>query len=359
MSLDRLVPALRGDLHEKLFSLVENLLNDPELPGKIENLISKAKSRTGNESELRVRDILTPEIIDLITDLPESYAPLILKEFKEKLTDGNVENLKNTLKSKAEALVNAELSHYSKLETLIKIVYPKLPNEIVEGLVERHYETIIQYIDDPELSEKLSQGLEEKLTKVLDSSAGDFLSGLLKLIPDEGGNRIIAFLQNIGKNRIVVDWLNNTVQSLEKKIWEIEFGSLLPWSSDQVVEKAVLQLSNLIKGNQFDSAVKGLLDAAMNKKIGKLCFLANESDIQNFCEIATHRWLFPMVTENVEKILEQLRVDKMAETQINNLNLDDLQSMITDVVNREFQTINMLGAILGGAIGFATEILAR
>jgi len=66
-----------------------------------------------------------------------------------------------------------------------------------------------------------------------------------------------------------------------------------------------------------------------------------------------------MVTENVEKILEQLRVDKMAETQINNLNLDDLQSMITDVVNREFQTINMLGAILGGAIGFATEILAR
>jgi uncharacterized membrane protein YheB (UPF0754 family) len=145
---------------------------------------------------------------------------------------------------------------------------------------------------------------------------------------------------------------------LENKIWQIKLGSLFPFSADQVVTKTISMIDKQIQSEQFDLIVNDIVDGAMKHKIGRLSFLINRDETLIFCGMATRQWLFPMVSDNRGKILEKLAVDKMAEEQINSLKLDDLEKMIKDVVSNEFKVINMLGGVLGGLIGFVTEILS-
>ena len=66
-----------------------------------------------------------------------------------------------------------------------------------------------------------------------------------------------------------------------------------------------------------------------------------------------------LVNENMQKIVSDLNIAGVIETQINNFSTVELETMILDVMNKELKAIVYLGALLGFLMGFRNIALIR
>lgn len=83
----------------------------------------------------------------------------------------------------------------------------------------------------------------------------------------------------------------------------------------------------------------------------------NLGKIEDFITAEMERQVYPMLDDMITEMQGNLPIRSLVEEQINALDVDSLEAMIERIARKEFRAIEIMGAILGFAVGLIQLLL--
>lgn len=110
-------------------------------------------------------------------------------------------------------------------------------------------------------------------------------------------------------------------------------------------------------GSPIAGTIKGFFQVFVGKhremRIGELLGMTGESKADFDAALTT--MLISTVDSRVPEILESIDIHDLVVSKINGLNIEEVESLLLQVIAKHLRWINIFGAVLGGLIGFIQD----
>ncbi len=217
--------------------------------------------------------------------------------------------------------------------------------KVAEALAERcrtffgqPIQTIVR-VEDEEKVEHFCCGLADRLVPLLqDRDIHVALSSMLKSNLEtyiDGGN--------ISVGQVLVEFIGRSGVDAGKA-WIKEEGTALLRSRETL--------------NTLDSMIETLVDALLNKPVGKLSNLL-PIDVREGIYRSIQAMSANMLAMEVPGLVDSLNIKRIVAEKVNSLDLLRLEKLLLSIMEEQFKYINLFGAILGFMIGCLNLIFAR
>ena len=181
---------------------------------------------------------------------------------------------------------------------------------------------------------------------------------------------VIGWVTNI----LAIKLMFRPINPIKIPILNIEILGLIPKRKNEiaanigeVVAKELLSIDDIIK-NAITEEDKVIFSQLVKNKIrnlvaGKMDFVPApfrimvQGPINNIIEEEVDEALKEMESEAVNHIKDKVDIKEMVEEKINELDLQELERIIINVAKKELKHIEVLGFILGAAIGIVQGLV--
>ena len=236
-------------------------------------------------------------------------------------------------KAVSENLMNREVLEKSLLsdEMLTKIgdaidefvTTQSANNETIEEFA-RHY---LPQEDIDAMRENATDGIVRMITsKLQDSKLGESIARMATQHVMEKTRKSVA-------GRFGADMLLQPIAQLVEGILAKHINEILHNNSQQMVENLVAEESTKLTGMTMRSLMTGHDEQVKQAKNG----------ILNAYRV--------IITEHLPRILQDIDISTIIEQRINDMDMDEAETIILDVMKKELRAIVWLGALLGSIMG--------
>ncbi len=181
---------------------------------------------------------------------------------------------------------------------------------------------------------------------------------------------VIGWVTNI----LAIKLMFRPINPIKIPLINLEIIGLIPKRKNEiaqnigeVVAKELLSIDDIIK-NAITEEDKVIFSQLVKNKIrnlvaGKMDFVPApfrimvQGPIDNIIEEEVDGALKEMESEAVSHIKDKVNIEKIVEEKINELDLQELERIIINVAKKELKHIEVLGFILGAAIGIVQGLV--
>ncbi len=344
-----LIPENKNNLAIKAGEQIEGKLIKPkELADEICNIIKN-----------RIQDVNTINKLKLwIKDL--------LEKNKDKIIEFGVLEIKKYLKEKTPELLSKK-----RVTKYIHHIINFVKKDDIKNIISKR---IVKTLQDrvPDLMELIRTELSKIIVDFFNSDdyEGDFdIFSMFKSIgkkvgrtvigPENISNLLIKFINWNSVEKIIYEKISeeNTQRIIEEEIISL-CDSLLNWinSKDGDIKfneflKKIHEKIETLFNKYFDKTINSLFDKVIHSE-------NFYNWIENFLQNSAKPKIEEIIdTEGKKLILQDLNISKKVKDTIENLDIKEVHGIIDDLAAQHLVAIQVLGFILGGAIGLLQLLL--
>lgn len=236
--------------------------------------------------------------------------------------------------------------------------------------------TISEHLMNKEVLEKtlLSEEMLEKITETIDNFAlkqseneESLREFLTKLISEDKLNSFLtntkSDLAGVLQNKLSDERLGNQIAEIAVKyaIEKVKNGMLGIIGADKflklIAKPTEMHLAKEINGilsKNSKELITGILNDESEKALSmRMCDIVvkNSTYIEKFKRYAINGYK-KIILEHLPRILETINISKIVEERINGMDIEEIESLIFQILKKEMNAIIYLGGVLGFLIGF-------
>lgn len=184
---------------------------------------------------------------------------------------------------------------------------------------------------------------------------------------------IIGWITNV----LAIKMLFRPAKAFRIPVLNISIQGLIPKrrneiskSIGEIVEKELISITDIMENflteenkSEAIDTIKAKIIASIDKKIPTLIPASIKKKIFEYIgeqiETDGKSVLNNVIHDFTEKTIEQTKISKMVEKKIDEFELDKIESIILEVSKKELKHIEVLGGVLGAAIGLLQGIIVQ
>ena len=212
------------------------------------------------------------------------------------------------------------------------------------------------------LSEEMEKSISDKIIYGLYNNDKNVRENLLSIVTQEKYDKGKLYLE-----QVICDKIKNAILSMDLgTIIANEEGDYVQgqvknplvkmFLNDSLITSFSFQIANKIETyvknsgeklilSKIDKEIENVENQSIQSILNK--FNIDESKLREMIEIIYKK----MISEGIEKILENFDIAKVVEEKINEMSIEELEKMILKIMKKELSAIVNLGGILGFLIG--------
>lgn len=315
-------------------------------------------------SERPLRDLLPPELVELLLSQLERELPPLVERFGGMLYDPD---FRARLIDKGKGAIDSFLDSLGGLAGLLSgfmdlnKIYDKIP-----AFLDKAGDEIAAWLKEEETQQKLTQLLRERVDNLLDRSPASFLekvsyekvSGMRRFVRDQA----LAALQSRRTLDAAMALAAKGYDQIKDRSFDNLLRSSLPDGSvDRGCAYLVEELLGRIRSVQARKSLESILQEQgdywlMRKELGLLSARL-PNDLRRELEVAICQLVEELLKREAPRLVETLNVQRMVEEKVNGLDLLQVEGLLMGIMKEQFKYINLFGGLLGFVIGLLNLLL--
>lgn len=352
-----------------VYTFIDNLIMDLLQGQAAENWLTAYLARRFDraaEEGMTLADHLPEPFIGFIISSIEQQSPRILKKLSAMLSEPAVRDriihaVRDGINHFLDSLgpVGAMARGFLDMETM--------EARIREYLVDKEDE-IIQWLQEPELQERLAEALVEQTERFLHMPLARFRARMddaqYRMVCRQIAVQILGVLRSRGVAETLSTLIRNTMEEKighgEQELADIA-ARLFPDQDGQRIHDFITsEVVALVRSRKvlrlLDRMVNTMVDSLVNRPVGVLHRLMPQgvrTGITDYIVLTANR----MLLKEVPGLVESLNIRRVVADKVNSLDLLQLERLLLSIMEEQFKYINLFGALLGFLIGLVNLLI--
>ena len=331
-------------------------------PGLEEWLASYLRQRLDEavEQEKTLRDILPDELVELLFTGLKNQTPGLMKRLASLIGEPGVRDriVAGILKGVEHFLLSL-----GPMAAMAKsFIDPKGLEERIRSYLEDHEEEIADWLQSPEVQERVAAILVKHADRFLHKPIGELLERVsaeqLDSICEEVGRQLLLSLRSPAVAMAFSELLGRSFEEMvdhgRKTLAEIG-GELFPNQQGKRLRKSferelLAMFRSPATGRVVGRMIDNMVDTLTRYKVGTLTSLLPakvRSSVTDYLVLLVNR----MLLQEVPGLVKSLHISKLVEDKVDSLDLLKLERLLLSIMEEQFKYINLFGALLGFIIG--------
>jgi uncharacterized membrane protein YheB (UPF0754 family) len=360
-----LSPERYQKLKRHLDTKVSGFFQSPRLAETLGHYVDH-KTEALFASERPLRELLPPELVDLLLTQLERELPPLVERFGGMLYDPD---FRERLATKGKAAIDSFLDSLGGLAGLLSgfmdlnKIYARIPD-----FLDKAGDEIARWLKEEKTQQQLATLLRERLDALLDKPLAGYLekvsyekvSGMRRFVRDQA---ILAL-----RSRRTAEAAFGLTESAIERLKDRSFDSLLRRSlPDGSLERLRAQLADrlleLLRSPQARGALETVLleqseDWLYRRPLGLLSARLPH-DLRKELETGLCQLVEDLLKKEAPRLVETLNVQRMVEEKVNGLDLLQVEGLLMGIMQEQFKYINLFGGLLGFLIGLLNLLLLK
>ncbi len=360
-----LTPARYQSLQQHLDDKLSSFFQSSRLAESVGHYVDH-KTEALFASERPLRELLPPELIELLLNQLEKELPPLVERFGGMLYDPD---FRERLVEKGKGAIDSFLDSLGGLAGLlsgfmdIDKIYTKIPE-----FLDKAGDEIAAWLKEEKTQMQLAAMLRERIDGLLDKSLAEYLeqvshdkvSGMRRFVREQA---IIA-VQSRSTTKAALGLTDTAIDRLKDRSFDSLLRSSLPEGSlDRVREQLADRLLELLRSPEARTALERVLleqseEWLYHKPLGLLSARL-PTDLRKELESALCQLVEELIKKEAPRLVETLNVQRMVEEKVNGLDLLQVEGLLMGIMKEQFKYINLFGGLLGFMIGLLNLLLLR
>lgn len=360
-----LSPARQQELHQHLEKKLSVFLQSPQLAEALGHYVDhKTEQLFANQKPLR--ELLPPELIELLLNQLEKEIPPLVEHFGSLLYDPG---FRERLILKGKAAIDAFLDSLGGLAGLLSgfmdlnKIYAKIPE-----FLDKAGDEVAAWLKEDRTQQQLAKLLRERVENLLARSPASYLEKLslekANAVRRFGREQAIAMLQSKRTSEAVLGLMETAIEKLKGQSLQQLLNAGLPAGTQQQSREQLLDsLLRQLRGTRSREVVDAVLAEQAHlwlfqKNLGLLSARL-PNDLRQELEAGICQMVEDLLKKEAPRLVETLNVRHMVEEKVNGLDLLQVEGLLMGIMQEQFKYVNLFGALLGFLIGALNLLLLR
>ncbi len=251
-------------------------------------------------------------------------------------------------------LISGKVASLFPFEMMMADLMNDLNKESLVGIVENHYETISAFVVEQLQLEGVKTKIGALIMQIVSEKVGPL--GAMFINPEEMSEAIVTYVEDVlAQEETKVGLIATGAKAIDQvslqKVSDIiameDYISLVEVVSSVMAEEVI----SYINETDFTSVIHSLFEKLLTKPIQ-----LKENDklqIEEQVEVLYEAF----VMNNIPVFLETFNVADIVESEVDRFSVEEVESLIFNIIDKELKTITRLGGVLGFIIGLVYIIL--
>ncbi len=358
-----LTPERYQSLQQHLDGKLSGFFASPHLAETIGHFVDH-KTENLIASERPLRELLPPELVELLLNQLEREMPPLLERFGGMLYDPD---FRERLVAKGKGAIDSFLDSLGGLTGLLSgfmdlnKIYDKIPE-----FLDKAGDEIAGWLKEEKTQQQLAALLRERIDGLLDKPLAAYLENL----PYEKVSGIRRFVRDQAilavQSRRTTEAVLGLTETAIERIKDRSFASLLheslpDGSLERMREQLADRLLELLRSSQARTALEAVLleqgeEWIYRKPLGLLS-AKMPNDLRKELETGLCQLVEELIKKEAPRMVETLNVQRMVEEKVNGLDLLQVEGLLMGIMQEQFKYINIFGGLLGFLIGLLNLLL--
>jgi uncharacterized membrane protein YheB (UPF0754 family) len=360
-----LTPERYQTLQQHLDGKLSGFFQSPRLAETVGHYVDH-RTEALFSSERPLRELLPPELIELLLNQLERELPPLVERFGGMLYDPD---FRERLVAKGKGAIDSFLDSLGGLAGLLSgfmdlnKIYDKIPE-----FLDKAGDEIAGWLKEEKTQQQLAALLRERIDGLLDKSLSAYLenvsyekvSGMRRFVREQA----IAAVQSRRTTEAALGLTETAIDRLKDRSFDsLLRGSLPEGTLERVREQLADRLLELLRSAQARNALENVLleqseEWIYRKPLGLLSARL-PNDLRKELETGLCHLVEEMIKKEAPRLVETLNVQRMVEEKVNGLDLLQVEGLLMGIMKEQFKYINIFGGLLGFMIGLLNLLLLR
>jgi len=360
-----LSPARQKLLHQHLEKKLSDFLQSAQLAEALGHYVDhKTEQLFANQKPLR--ELLPPELIELLLNQLEKEIPPLVEHFGTLLYDPG---FRERLILKGKAAIDAFLDSLGGLAGLLSgfmdlnKIYAKIPD-----FLDKAGDEVAAWLKEEGTQQQLAKLLRERVESLLARSPASYLEKLslekVNAMRRFAREQAIAVVQSQRTAETAVELMDTALERLKGQSLHqlLETGlpaGVLEQSRESLIAYLLTQLRSAHSRHIVDAVLAEQAQLWLMQKNLGLLSARLPNDLRQELETGICQMVEDLLKKEAPRLVETLNVRRMVEEKVNRLDLLEVEGLLMGIMQEQFKYINLFGALLGFLIGTLNLLLLR
>jgi uncharacterized membrane protein YheB (UPF0754 family) len=360
-----LSPPRQQELHRHLEQKLSAFLQSEQLAEALGHYVDhKTEQLFANQKPLR--ELLPPELIELLLNQLEKEIPPLVEHFGALLYDPG---FRERLVSKGKAAIDAFLDSLGGLAGLLSgfmdlnKIYAKIPD-----FLDKAGDEVAAWLKEERTQQQMAKLLRERVESLLARSPASYVEKLslekANALRRFGREQAIALLQSKKTTEAALGLMETAIERLRGQTLHQLLDAGLPagaleQSHEQLIDYVLRQVRSTRSRKVVDAILAEQAQLWLFQKNLGLLSARLPNDLRQELEVGICQMVEDLLKKEAPRLVETLNVRRMVEEKVNGLDLLQVEGLLMGIMQEQFKYINLFGALLGFLIGALNLLLLR
>lgn len=303
-----------------------------------------------------LEDLIPPGLVAALEHAIKDYLPVVMERLGRLLEDERTrERIERFLREMLDRFMNDLRFHQRVVAKLI--VTQDTVQKVMESLQTDGADQLGDVLREPDVQTAMTRNVNESIveflrrptTSVLGSVGDSQVSSALDSIADW----LVRAARDDGARAFLLDQLEGATTRLGERSWA-DVLRLVP--ADRIGRWVALGLRSERGRSMFDEIAGPIADRIITTPIGRLDrFLREDAAVRLADTLGPPTW--DWVARQVPEVAGRIKISDRISAKIEGFPLQQLESLVRDISQRELDLIVRLGYLLGGFIGVILVVI--
>lgn len=341
----RIAKSLGQAVGQKL--LTEDVIKQELLSDQVRGHIKAYVTEDLLGEEIHLSEVLKPILKDQYDAFTLQYSRSINEELIKSI-NGYMGHEQLT------KLISGKVASLFPYEMMMADLMNNTNKESLVGVVENHYETISAFVVEQLQLESVKAKIGALIMQIVSEKVGPL--GAMFINPEEMSEAIVTYVEDVlAQEETKVGLIATGAKAIDQvslqKVSDIiameDYISLVEVVSSVMAEEVI----SYVNETDFISVIHSLFEKLLSKPVQ-----LKENDklqIEEQVEVLYEAF----VMNNIPVFLETFNVADIVESEVDRFSVEEVESLIFNIIDKELKTITRLGGVLGFIIGLVYIIL--
>ncbi|WP_020678194.1 DUF445 family protein [Geopsychrobacter electrodiphilus] len=352
-------------LQQHLDTKLSAFFQSPELAETVGQYVDHKTQRL-IASQRPLRELLPPELVELLLNQLEREIPPLIERFGGMLYDPD---FRERLVTKGKGAVDSFLDSLGGLAGLLSgfmdlnKIYAKIPE-----FLDKAGDEVAAWLKEEKTQQQLAGAMRERIEALLERPLASYLDKLSheKVSGMRGFVRkqALVALQSRRTADTALGLAETALDRLKDRSFDSMLRASLPAGTLETLQKQLAdQLLELLRSPQAQQTLERVLleqsEAWLYRKPLGLLSARMPHDLRQELETALCQLVEDLLKREAPRLVETLNVQRMVEEKVNSLDLLQVEGLLMGIMQEQFKYINLFGGLLGFLIGLLNLFLLR
>lgn len=332
-----------------------SIVREPKLEEKLREFIGRRVDDLAN-TETPLRDMFTPEAIDLLKDKAIEQIEPIVHQLAELATEDRTKNQISGLIKKEVHIYYEQLPFFKKIFVSRDNLLKEVDDLVDESLPKRIEETLQGDFFADEAAAFVNKTIDNTLERPLPELIGKIEHDHLESLKQQLTRNILDVLQSDEMQHSISAFLTDSLEKIRPHQVGAILRSLHQDSAKEIKKTLSKGLTKVLKNqdttNIIHSVLAAQIDSLLHAPIGRLSKHISAEKIKNAGAAMTET-IISTARVKLPQAIQEFDIGGVVRDKVNSYPAEKLESLVLSIAKEHLRTIEFFGFLFGLLIGIA------